>query len=108
MLTQAEYEALLLLSNTTGGTVSSTGATAVSTTIITSTVARLTSTPDGGAKPKFTFAFPWYTQLQRLRFNLSNQSMNASYAPQYSKPKRPFLEVMRARQMSLMKFGVLR
>ena len=89
VLTQAEYEALLLLSNPTGGTVSSTGATAVSTATITSTVANLTSTPDGGAKPKFTFASPGFTPLQRLRFNLSNQSMNASYVPQYSQPKLP-------------------
>lgn len=91
VLTQAEYEALLTLRNPAGGTVSSAGATAVSSGTVTSTVAHLTtSTPDGGAKPKIKFASPVVTPLQRLRFDLSNQSMNAFFfGPQYNPPKLP-------------------
>ena len=61
VLTQSEYEALLLLSHPTAAApVSSTGGTMGAKSSI------ATSTPGAGAKPKFTPASPGLSPLHRL------------------------------------------
>ena len=70
VLTQSEYETLLLLSNPTGGATakganSSMGGTSIPISAAASSMANTSvSTPSGGAKPKFTLASPGFSPIQ--------------------------------------------